>query len=1306
MDPFSDPGDPDGHKNRGLGVGDTQSMPVLPRMDMTQASTGYGGRTALSMPQWEDFLHKDEPKSQLRSYLEDYEPDFGLQERSTHHSPLSGRAFKCSAQKCKNPKKIWLHWDRFKSHCKAMHPNEDLEDLIRKSEHEGLVEGRVEDYDPSYKSSLSQSIGKAGHYYVPATALLRENQGQKPSLGWDSVNTGPHPGSYALEQAQSTTLPRSRFESQGTPQRGKEAPDFPSEKQRYFDHGCKGKEFSTFDDLHWHQHEMSEIKEISTCLPPATFQDTSSEPGNAERLSYPDAIPGLESSAWELPPSLPNLKQPELPSFPSPPEVDNDLGNDGSGPLQTAENAETQNFAVGNEFDDPCFQLSDSMLVSDPDDLMETPGSSTSESTSILNGDEEIMQPEKWTQRLKDIEKDVWENSYYRYRSTHPDLAPTELLEELLSDSARGVKLNEYSVSRPPLSHYYHVRLPKTCPIKCLDDLWRELTTLDIDASIFFVRKRAKSNVNERKSRVQHTSVTSVDIGLIKREKSRQPLSDSYSILHKEEMFSKNISQLIESRNILITICQTTEYLQDIGICTAGISFFAAKDHRTAELKMIPLEDIVTWIKRINRTVRVRLGELDRRSVSQDGITTWETKQIQRLMRDPLEAIERTPRTSCLWGYDPLKSGAELWLLIAQALDLAVVSYCGAHLEAGEDNYNAMYLYYTSRLGESGDGSPDWIFSPIRLDCLDGLLQKKNIWILESRTGSRITSPARVSASIEDLADIWGPVWKLVETAAIDPGAVSQCYYGIGPGAIVRWPSDSQIPGGAINCHYLPSVSELGPEILKIDASQNAKLLIGAPFHDLLAMRSSCTSSQTENLCGLNLRPLGTSERSRFRDATTYNLAVGYSGTQIGASRTYKLRDVMTQKQRILSKWRLEPEKRNPNMLSLWYGLEVSLCTRNASRRRLLHLLGSETLSRYSKHTLFKWNDLNCHLAFQKALEDEDPKTFTDLYLHHEEWRPDLGRAISLLFDVLGSSGVMPDGNLEAFVFVEDSNDPEQVAMFPRGHHTWVNFLKDSTKSATFAIASNTCLSFPDPNVKGQGCRRLSDAAAPQHTVLQTAIVPAMPGDLDDMPTWSSTVPDGKCLAVVSLKKSMLKLVGRLPNGNLVLRWTDSEWARATALMLPGGKDIVRFREYVDDGTFEKRTAAAVYIISKRPNVFPPLLRSAVANITSTASTETVTWVRKSSTLQADAVEEKMPLEDYHSTLRDGNQSCETGVREANHKTCRVSGKGKQKQLQLRHLQLEDGSCYGDPGAEGFQCLSNLVCDGVVEPPQQIRGFH
>ena len=91
------------------------------------------------------------------------------------------------------------------------------------------------------------------------------------------------------------------------------------------------------------------------------------------------------------------------------------------------------------------------------------------------------MEPEEWTQRLKAVEKRVWENSYYRY-CRQSDPAPTRLLDKLLYESATAMAFEESSTTKP-LAHYYDAHLPKTSPAECLEGIWTALTMFDTEVS-------------------------------------------------------------------------------------------------------------------------------------------------------------------------------------------------------------------------------------------------------------------------------------------------------------------------------------------------------------------------------------------------------------------------------------------------------------------------------------------------------------------------------------------------------------------------------------------------------------------------------------------------------------------------------------------------------------------------------------------------------------------------------------------------------------------------------------------------------
>ncbi|KAL9122113.1 MAG: hypothetical protein Q9187_001335 [Circinaria calcarea] len=461
---------------------------------------------------------------------------------------------------------------------------------------------------------------------------------------------------------------------------------------------------------------------------------------------------------------------------------------------------------------------------------------------------------------------------------------------------------------------------------------------------------------------------------------------------------------------------------------------------------------------------------------------------------------------------------------------------------------------------------------------MNEFLHGKKIWVVQSPED--LLFSAHISTTIEDLADIWGPVWKLTEQSDVESESLASYYYAIGVGVIVRWPDGTDELDG-VACHFLPSVAQLTPKHLKINPLEKQRLLIGAHESGGLDVNLSCTDPQLKNLVGVKIIPSGTSESSSYQDSVTYNLAIGYSGSQIGTSRQYKKRDGMTRKQRMLSRWRLEPEKRNADVLSLWCGLEVSACTKNARRRRLLHLINSQTMLKHRQHGFFDWPDPACKTAVEKAMGQEDPKYIIELYNKHVEWRKDIGRVVSWLFDALANTGITYDGDLAAYSFLEDSGDPHQTAIYPNKVHTWAGFLKDTVLVATFAITTDACLEFPYSTLPGQRCSCLT-TDKPSFTVLETAIVPILDVQVTEPLTWSHHIPTGKFLSLESSNTKMLKLVAHLPNKDLVVRWSDTEWVRALSMKLPKEFDTVRYREGFEDTSCK---AVRAYIISKKSNV-------------------------------------------------------------------------------------------------------------------------
>ncbi|MCJ1228647.1 hypothetical protein MMC12_005308 [Toensbergia leucococca] len=470
---------------------------------------------------------------------------------------------------------------------------------------------------------------------------------------------------------------------------------------------------------------------------------------------------------------------------------------------------------------------------------------------------------------------------------------------------------------------------------------------------------------------------------------------------------------------------------------------------------------------------------------------------------------------------------------------------------------------------------------------MDTFLDGKEVWVL-GNTEYEDQGPASILTSIDDLADIWGPIWKLKKGHdSSDLGGSEMCYYAIGAGAIGALPiveaSDPMTIPDVLSCHFVPSLSKMEDGLRAINPDCSKMLLIGALTPKTEFLHAACPYSQSEVLDSLNLRPHGTSKTIRYKDSTTYNIVAGYSGVQVGMAKQYKLRHGVTRKQRLQTKWMLQSGRCNLKNLNLWLGLEVSLCTRNARRRKLFHILGSHTILQYIRHGGFEWCSPECEKKFYESVAHGDFEQFLNLFQGCADWRRDVEHAVSWLLEALLETGIESKGNLAAFTFVQDSDDPEQLAILPEKHHSWSGFLKDTVYVATFAITSENCLSFPHKGLPGQKCRTF-ELLKPQFSVLETAVIPKEPYDPQSSRGWNRSIPVGKHLSLESSRLEMLRLLAHLPNDHIIVRWSATEFARAVVFSLPGRSEIVRFRERMEDSDYVERTGAVTYVISKYEN--------------------------------------------------------------------------------------------------------------------------
>jgi hypothetical protein len=211
-----------------------------------------------------------------------------------------------------------------------------------------------------------------------------------------------------------------------------------------------------------------------------------------------------------------------------------------------------------------------------------------------------------------------------------------------------------------------------------------------------------------------------------------------------------------------------------------------------------------------------------------------------------------------------------IWRSTAHFLDLAVLSYVGAHSENIGETYlqTSISSFAASEHsippGDQRDedcGSEKYIYMKQRkLQCLDQFLRQKYVWVFHA--GAAITSNQRLCLSTDagTLADIWGPMWKTKS----DPSAHEISRYNIGNGFIVPWsrnsstdpePCSHAVGQMEVFCHWIPSrnwdntlVLQHQSNLLSKQFLETDMLLIGADVKNRLVVNNNCHMSLDRKL--------------------------------------------------------------------------------------------------------------------------------------------------------------------------------------------------------------------------------------------------------------------------------------------------------------------------------------------------------------------------------------------------------------------------------------------------------------------------
>ena len=424
---------------------------------------------------------------------------------------------------------------------------------------------------------------------------------------------------------------------------------------------------------------------------------------------------------------------------------------------------------------------------------------------------------------------------------------------------------------------------------------------------------------------------------------------------------------------------------------------------------------------------------------------------------------------------------------VASFLDVALVSYMRSHGSGFDSSY---FGQDTEQLEVNYGNEMGFRCYWVKLACLHSFLDQKRVWTFDfldkrsygsqprgNRSGSNL-----LLARMEDLADIWGPVYN------VPTGTGLIHYYRVSKGVICRSRTKKKSPvPGATFCHYFSSFSlyKLGTRRLGIARddlalSKDDLLLIGAGFRENQRCRYTMSAFTKESASRMTV--LGTKESVWRIDNRT--LAVGlskYFGVTI--SGTQKLIPTTTLKQHILDKWTTKPTRSNPAILNQYLGVEISHCTGNARRVSLKELMASKPLRATLQCQIPRWHEKPWGIAFDSAIHSPKSEDIVEVWKEYAADRCQMAELVCRLLEILDATGWNEQQVFNSAVLIDNE---ELAVQIPKDLNTWLMALHDTHLTSAYVIMTGICIEFEVSDRTTSIC-----GASQAFTALQTQITAA-----------------------------------------------------------------------------------------------------------------------------------------------------------------------------------------------------------------------
>ena len=449
----------------------------------------------------------------------------------------------------------------------------------------------------------------------------------------------------------------------------------------------------------------------------------------------------------------------------------------------------------------------------------------------------------------------------------------------------------------------------------------------------------------------------------------------------------------------------------------------------------------------------------------------------------------------------------EYWRIVLGTVDLAILAYEGAHTTnfiqeiLGHDRETII------ELSNQAPSQTGLLLQRRRMKCLAELFENRDVWVFGWFASQDLQS-FYLSADVVTFADVWGPVWKVLDKTRNSRVAK----YNVRGGSLVPWPYRSNIhpnlgpherlchwrsnaasvrfeKAGSAGTSGIPS-SECRSIPKKADSfagslssfsdpdeegetgsdlecfGDNTRLMIGADATPRMQWKT-CHCRIDDHVQHLKdagrLDYIIASRSYRYVDSQQTSLVIGSHGVQAGLAKTIKDKREQNLKISLLDRWENEPPSRDPHEFENLWGVVVSLCTMNARRVRLVELLGDESVVALLRN--FPWSDLGpdgstsqLRDQYLEAVRSANPHALGALWDTHVQWREELGSAILTCLKILVLTGFNEDrGEFYMLWLPSGCRGPRRITLKDTDQ-TWVKFLRDTTYSITTAVAVEDCL--------------------------------------------------------------------------------------------------------------------------------------------------------------------------------------------------------------------------------------------------------